>query len=832
VRAVASILAVLLFSANVAAAPGLIAPTAKTHSEPEYPSPEIAAGRDATVVLLVTIDREGHVVNATVDVSQGPYFDEAALVTVRKWEFFPAERDGVPVAARIKVPFHFAPPPGKIAVPPDPASHEHGKGEGVPVDEHVHPEDVRVVGRTNPTSRGAGDFAIQIGELGQVPRQNATGLMNLAPGILLTNEGGDGHAEQVFLRGFDAREGQDIAFSVNGVPVNESGNLHANGYADTHFVIPELVESLRVVEGPFDPRQGNYAVAGSAEYNLGLVRRGVSARTTLGSFNTQRMVLLWGPKDASTHTFGGVELYRTDGFGANRGAKRASAIAQYEGTVGESGSYRLLATAYGVDYQSAGLVRLDDVRAGRQDFYGTYDVNQGGQSTRFSIAADIESRAKDTLYYQQVFVTARGMRVQENFTGFLLDAQSPVQNPHAQRGDLIDRSISTLTVGGRGFARHHEKLWAQKQEIEVGYSARYDASEATQHRVSAATQAPYKLDIDNQPKLADVGAYIDGALRPIEKVTLKGGLRANLFTFDVLDGCAVKSVRRPLPSNPPGDASCLSQGDFGTYREPVQRRTTASFALLPRATLQVGPFSGFNFTASYGKGVRSIDPIYVTDDVETPFASVSAYEAGIVVGRSFGASSLIARSIFFGTSVDRDLVFNQAEGRNTLSSGTTRAGWIGAVRFGHPWLDQAAHITLVRSSFDDTGTLVPYVPNVVMRSDTAVHHDLPWKLDKKPVHVKFSNGLSFVGRRALPYGQVSDTIFTLDTSLSATWGVFMVDLAASNVLNRQYRLGEYNFASDWQNQNGAKPTLVPARHFSAGPPRSLFLTLGVTLGGS
>jgi hypothetical protein len=91
---------------------------------------------------------------------------------------------------------------------------------------------------------------------------------------MLTNESGEGHADQVFLRGFDAKEGQDIEFSVGGVPINESGNLHGNGHADTHFIIPELVSSLRVVEGPFDPRQGNYAVAGSANYELGLAERG------------------------------------------------------------------------------------------------------------------------------------------------------------------------------------------------------------------------------------------------------------------------------------------------------------------------------------------------------------------------------------------------------------------------------------------------------------------------------------------------------------------------------------------------------------------------------
>src|SRR5690606_25932456 len=121
-------------------------------------------------------------------------------------------------------------------------------------------------------------------------------------------------AQQVFLRGFDAREGQDIEFSVDGVPVNQVGNIHGNGYADTNFIIPELVEELRVLEGPFEPQQGNFAVAGSADYRLGLDQRGLTMKYMAGSFNTQRLLLLWGPANESHHTFGGAELYDTDGF--------------------------------------------------------------------------------------------------------------------------------------------------------------------------------------------------------------------------------------------------------------------------------------------------------------------------------------------------------------------------------------------------------------------------------------------------------------------------------------------------------------------------------------
>ena len=59
-----------------------------------------------------------------------------------------------------------------------------------------------------------------------------------------------------------------------------------------------------------------------------------------------------------------------------------------------------------------------------------------------------------------------------------------------------------------------------------------------------------------------------------------------------------------------------------------------------------------------------------------------------------------------------------------------------------------------------------------------------------------------------------------------------IGLSATNLLGTQYRLGEYNFTSDWQNQGDTRPSLVPVRHFTAGAPRALFATLTLTLGGS
>src|SRR5262249_49515395 len=307
------------------------------------------------------------------------------------------------------------PPPAKEPeLPPQsavtaPSAREPAAAEPTPAEKpsETSATEVTIHGRATPPNRGASDFNLRVGAPAQGPRKNASDLRKLAPGIFLSNEGGEGHAEQVFLRGFDAREGQDVEFSVGGVPINESGNLHGNGYADTHFILPELVRTLRVLEGPFDPRQGNFAVAGSADYELGLDRRGLTAKYTFGSFGTQRFLAVYGPPGESAGTFGGAELFKTDGFGQNRDAQRGSAMGQYEGRIGQTGSYRVTAQAYATSYHSAGVIRDDDYRAGRIDFFGTRDPHQGGDATRFSLAGDIETKQGDTTFAQQLFLVDR-----------------------------------------------------------------------------------------------------------------------------------------------------------------------------------------------------------------------------------------------------------------------------------------------------------------------------------------------------------------------------------------------------------------------------------------
>ncbi|MGO8998239.1 MAG: TonB family protein, partial [Polyangiaceae bacterium] len=540
-------------------------PVVVQHVDAEYPASALPERKHADVVLSVTVDADGHVSKVEVDKSGGADLDEAATVAVRQWLFTPAMRNGKPVASRIKVPFHFAPPapPPEIVETPEPANQlpvypstpgavgpatlpaskaplgpaaPSGPAEGADAS-----QDVQVRGRLEARTHGSSDYQVTVGELKAVPRTNASDALKLAPGFLLTNEGGSGHAEQVFLRGFDAHEGQDLEFSVDGVPINDAGNYHGNGYADTHFIIPELIHSVRVLEGPYAPQQGDFAVAGSADYQLGLDRRGLTAEYSIGSYNTQRLLLLWGPSDAPSGTFGAAEYFTTDGFGTNRQAKRGTAIGQYEIPVGAKGLVRINATAYATEYNSAGVVREDDYESGRVGFYGTEDPNQiGNTGTRFSLSGTYENHYRQMDVSQQLFVIDRTMRLLEDWTGFLNDVQLPTQSPHSQRGDMIDFHFDELTFGGRGFARWHGEAFGMRQEVEAGYFARVDQTTSTQYRdMAQPADTPYMTDADLTSTLGDVGVYLDGNVHLMPWLTARGGVRADMFMFDVLNHCAV-----------------------------------------------------------------------------------------------------------------------------------------------------------------------------------------------------------------------------------------------------------------------------------------------------
>ena len=129
----AVLVATALLSASAAAQPaanaqatppvrvgsGVRNPTKTKDARAIYPADAIRAGIQGVVVLEITIDATGKVTKATV-LRSVPGLDEAAIDTVKKWEYEPTLIDGkpVPIIATVTVNFAIQPPGGTPSRPP------------------------------------------------------------------------------------------------------------------------------------------------------------------------------------------------------------------------------------------------------------------------------------------------------------------------------------------------------------------------------------------------------------------------------------------------------------------------------------------------------------------------------------------------------------------------------------------------------------------------------------------------------------------------------------------------------------------------------------------
>jgi len=94
-------------------------------------------------------------------------------------------------------------------------------------------------------SRVASEGVVLVIQLEGRPVLRNGEILEVVPGLVVTQHTGDGKANQYFLRGFNLDHGTDFAVSVEDIPVNMPTHAHGQGYADINFVIPELLEEVR-----------------------------------------------------------------------------------------------------------------------------------------------------------------------------------------------------------------------------------------------------------------------------------------------------------------------------------------------------------------------------------------------------------------------------------------------------------------------------------------------------------------------------------------------------------------------------------------------------------
>ena len=673
----------------------------------------------------------------------------------------------------------------------------------------------------------ASELDLEVGELQRVPRTSAQSMLSLAPGVFLTQHATEGHALGMFVRGFDAAEGEDLEVLVDGMPINEVSNAHGHGYVDPLLVIPRVVDSLRVVQGPFDPSQGDFATAGTVEYRLGVREPGLHLSLGYGRFDELRLASWWRPASASEGTFAAVAFNQGDGFGPNRSFRNGTAMGRWEGATDDRRvRYSLMAFAATGTWRTAGVVRADDVELGRlsacgpsrdEQFFCFYDPNQGGSSSQAGLVARLGHHRPREVLETTVFLRRRTLRITENFTGFRTD---PRTDGGIQRGDNLDQRYDASTMGARSRYRIARMWLGFAQRLEAGVQLRYDDADTRADRRRDARTVPYRTEFDRRVRETLVGAYLRADLRFTEWLSLVAGIRVDHFGFDVED--------RAFPG----------MDEVGARLERTSF-SASGLAASPRGTLRLQMLQGFDLVLSAGLGARSSDAAALSEAELAPFARVTALEAGVVYERERGPTRPWfgeVRASAFTTRVSRDLVFDATAGRNSLLGPSARSGVLAQARLRHRrHLDVLGSLTYTRSHLQPDGSGVfdlfdgprlPFIPGWVGRLDAAGH--LPVSVRDHELDLSAALGVQFVGRRPLPLEEIASAFTLVDVALGARWRAVEVGVAVRNVFDARYRSAELNYISNFRAAE-LPPSMMATRHFSAGAPRTFLVTLALHL---
>jgi len=298
------------------------------------------------------------------------------------------------------------------------------------------------------------------------PLLRAGEVLEVVPGMIVTQHSGSGKANQYYLRGFNLDHGTDFRTTVVGMPVNMPTHAHGQGYTDVNFVIPELVSSIAYKKGTYYAEEGDFSAAGAAHIAYVRSLPKALAEVTLGENRYQRVLGAGSVAGAGGTWLGAVEALREDGpWVLPQDLKKVSAVARW--SQAEIDGLSITAMAYRNRWNSTDQVPQRAIDQGLIDRYGNIDPTLGGKTWRHSLSADWVGRSDGGFTRANAYAIDYGLNLFSNFTYFLDDPANGDQFEQADRrkvfGGAIDRTIEgkwgeTDTVHAFGVEARHDRI--------------------------------------------------------------------------------------------------------------------------------------------------------------------------------------------------------------------------------------------------------------------------------------------------------------------------------------------------------------------------------------
>jgi len=483
---------------------------------------------------------------------------------------------------------------------------------------------------------------------------NSQEVLRLVPGLFIGQHQGGGKAEQIFLRGFDCDHGTDISINADNLPVNMVSHAHGQGYADSHFIIPETIGAVNFNKGPYYAQMGDFCTTGYVDYNtLNSLPYNI-VKMEGGVFNTFRFLGMFNmlneeAKKKQQSLYTAMEYRYTDSYFDNpQHFKRFNVFTKYDGRISKNTWLDLSASALYSRWNASGQIPGRAVSEGIIGFYGALDPNEGGVTSRVNVNAQASTTLHNSdVIKNQLYYSYNTFDLHTNFTFYVIDTVN---------GDEIRQKEVRSMFGYKGSYQHTGYAGSVILQSEGGIQVRGDA---ITHSTLSHTANRYNLL--NNIKMGNISeistsAYLNETLRLNDRFSINAGLRLDQFYYGY-------------------DNELASDASYpGTSLYKVNDRS-----LGPKLSFYFNQNENLQFYLSLGKGFHSNDA-----------RSVAAVKGNLSLPAAYGAdlgavfkplNNLIVHSAIWYISLDQENVYGGDGGTIEFSGKTKRVGFDLSARY-------------------------------------------------------------------------------------------------------------------------------------------------------
>ncbi|HTO79309.1 MAG TPA: TonB-dependent receptor [Methylocystis sp.] len=438
--------------------------------------------------------------------------------------------------------------------------------------------------------------------------------LEIAPGLVVAQHSGSGKANQFFLRGFALDHGFDIGITFDGMNVNQPSHIHSNGYADTNFLIPELLSEFEVRKGPYFADEGVFSAVGAIHMNyIDKLREGLVVGSG-GSFAWGRLMgaKSWGL--GAGELFTALELRNYNGPWQRPDEGRAinGFLRWSEGT--QENGFSLTAMAYSQHYFATDQIPYNLVSEGLMSRWDTQDPTDGGNASRYSLSMRWSETNKNDWSRIEAYMIHNDTNLYDNFTYQLSNPVSqmfqPVDFGVIPFGDQTHQLDHRQQYGLKAMHGWKYTLLGTQMETRVGYQGLADFI------LNGNGDSFQRMQFD-QISNNYIKEYIHGAWTDTTEFWTPWFRTTQGFRLDYVHG-SVNSVVNPLlalGSYPPfvpqfDDTTGAFLGNAPAtpfYLGSLNNGELGRFFTSPKFGAVLGPFNNTELFLNFGEGLRAED---------------------------------------------------------------------------------------------------------------------------------------------------------------------------------------------------------------------------------